>query len=123
MLSICCYYGIKKKKKKKKKKNPKWISIIKSFIEQYEWTEIDLLSYQKICKKFESNKKSVVINISFVAHNTGEKKHSYKSQNNFKRENQIIPLVITDGRKCHYLAVTKLPALLRGIPPKHEGDF
>ena len=75
MLSICCYYGIKlSKDQKKKKKNPKWISIIKSFIEQYEWTEIDLLSYQKIWKKFESNKKSVVINISFVAHNTGEKK-------------------------------------------------
>ena len=29
----------------------------------------------------------------------------------------------TDGKKCHYLAAKKLPAMLRGITSKHEGDF
>ena len=31
--------------------------------------------------------------------------------------------MITDGKKWHYLALKKLSALLRGITPKHEGDF
>ena len=31
--------------------------------------------------------------------------------------------MITDGEKCHYLAVKKLSALLTGITSKHEGDF
>ena len=31
--------------------------------------------------------------------------------------------MITDGEKWHYLAVKKLPILLRGITSKHNGDF
>ena len=31
--------------------------------------------------------------------------------------------MITDGEKCHYLAVKSLSALFRGITSKHEGDF
>ena len=31
--------------------------------------------------------------------------------------------MITDGKKCHYLAIKRFSALLRGIPSKHEGDF
>ena len=31
--------------------------------------------------------------------------------------------MITDGEKCHYLAVKKLCALLRGVTSKHNGDF
>ena len=31
--------------------------------------------------------------------------------------------MIPNGEKWHYLAVKKLSALLRGIMPKHSGDF
>ena len=31
--------------------------------------------------------------------------------------------MITHGKKWHYLAVKKLPALLRGIKSSHNGDF
>ena len=31
--------------------------------------------------------------------------------------------MITDGEKWYYLAVKKLPALLKGITSKHKGDF
>ena len=31
--------------------------------------------------------------------------------------------MITDGKKWHHFAVKKLPALLRRITSKHEGDF
>ena len=32
-------------------------------------------------------------------------------------------LMITDGKKWHYLAVKSLSTLLRGIKSKHDGDF
>ena len=31
--------------------------------------------------------------------------------------------MITNGKKCHYLAVKKLSALLREIASNHKGDF
>ena len=48
---------------------------------------------------------------------------AYKSKYNFKRQNQVILLMITDGRKWHYLAVKKLPALLRGITSNHVWEL
>ena len=50
-------------------------------------------------------------------------KLAYKSKYNFKRENQVILLIITDGKKWHYVAVKSLSALLRGITSNHVGDF
>ena len=47
----------------------------------------------------------------------------YKPKHNFKRENQIILLMITDGKKWHYLAVKGLSALLRRTTSSHCGDF
>ena len=38
-------------------------------------------------------------------------------------ENQVNLLIITDGKKWHYLAVKSLSALLRGITSNHNGDF
>ena len=32
-------------------------------------------------------------------------------------------MVISDGKKWHYLAVKKLSALLKEIPSNHGGDF
>ena len=46
-----------------------------------------------------------------------------KSKHNFMRENQVILLMITDGKKWHYLAVKSLSAMLRGITSNHHGDF
>ena len=58
-----------------------------------------------------------------MPYDTEEIRHAYKSNHNLKRENQVILLMITDGKKWHYLTVKKLSALLRGITSKHEGDF
>ena len=44
-------------------------------------------------------------------------------QNNLKRENQVILLMITDGEKWHYVAVKKLSALFKGITSKQKEDF
>ena len=47
----------------------------------------------------------------------------HTNQNNFKRKNQVILLMITDSKKWHYLAVKSVPALLRGITSNQNGDF
>ena len=58
-----------------------------------------------------------------MPHNTKEIRHAYKSKYNLSRENQVILLMITDGKKWHYLAVKILFGLLRGIASNHKGDF
>ena len=50
--------------------------------------------------------------------------HAYISKYNRKRKNQLILLMITDdGKRCHYLDVRSLSALLRGISSTNNGDF
>ena len=105
------------------KSNPERISKIKPFIDQYNWKEIDFPSHSKDWKKFEQNNKTIALNILFVPHNTEKIRLAYKSKHNFKRENQIILLMIADGKKWHYLTVKSLSALLRGITSNHKEDF
>ena len=105
------------------KNNPERISKIKPFIDQYNWKEIDFSSHKKEWKKFEKNNKSVTLNILYLPHNTEEIRHAYVSKYNTNRENHIILLMITDGKKWHYLTVKKFSALLRGVTSKHVGDF
>ena len=78
------------------KKNPRRIAKVKPFIDQYNWKEIDFPSRSKDWKKFESNNKSVALNILYVPHNTEKIRHGI-SQNNLKRENQVIILMIITG--------------------------
>ena len=41
----------------------------------------------------------------FVPYNTKEIRTAYKSKNNNGRENEVILLMITNGKKWHYLAL------------------
>ena len=52
------------------KKDPQRITKIKPFIDQYNWKERDFPSNKKDSKKFESNDKSIVLNILYVPDNT-----------------------------------------------------
>ena len=81
------------------KDHPERISNIKTFIDQYNWKEIDFPSHGKDWKKFESNNKSIALNILYVPHNSEKIGHAYKSKCNLARENQVILLMITDGEK------------------------
>ena len=74
-------------------------------------------------KKFEQNNKTIALNVLFVSHNTETIRVAYRSEYNHKRKKQVILLMITDGKKWHYLAVTNLSALLQGNSSNHEGDF
>ena len=105
------------------KKDPQRILKIKPFIDQYNWEEIDFPSHSKDLKKFEQTNKTITLNIVFVPFNTVKRRLAYKSKHDFKRENQVILLTISDGKKWHYLAVKSVPALLRGITSNHNWDF
>ena len=58
-----------------------------------------------------------------MPYNTEEIRLAYKPKNNTKRKNQVILLMIINGKKGHYLAVKELSALLRGITSNHKGEF
>ena len=103
--------------------HPERISKIKPFIDKYNWKETEFPSHSKDWKKIESNDKSIAVNILYVPHNTEEIRYTYKSKYNLNGKNQVILLMITDGKKWHYLAVKNLSALLTGISSTHEGDF
>ena len=112
------------------------VSKIKPFIGQYEWKRIDFASYLKDWKQFEEVNEKVALSILFVPHNTKQIRLTYKLKYNYKRDNQVILLMITDGEKLHYLALKSLPtfdgkkwrnlavkslsALLRGTKSNHN---
>ena len=105
------------------KKDPRRISKIEPFIDQYNWKEINFPSQKESWRKLELNKKLIVLNFLYVPYNTKEIRHAYKSKYNLNHKNQLIILMFTDGEKWHYLAVKKLFALLRGMTGYNNGDF
>ena len=58
-----------------------------------------------------------------MPHNTKTIRVAYRSEYDHKRKKRVILLMITDGIKWHYLAVTNLPALLERKLLNYHGDF
>ena len=102
--------------------NPQRTWKIKPFVDQYNWKEIEFPSEKKDWKMFQQNSKTIALKILFVPHNNKQIRHSYKSKHSFKCEKKVILLIITDGKKWHYLAVKSSSALLRGITSNHKED-
>ena len=98
------------------------ISKIRPFIDQYNWKDIDFPPTNKDWKKFELNNE-VALNILYIPHNTKKIQLAYRSKYNLTHNKQIILLMITDGRKWHYLVVNNLSRLLRRITSNHNADF
>ena len=91
---------------------------------------------------FEENNKEVAVNILYKLPNTKEIKLAYKLKYNRKHKNQVVLLMITDGKqsdeidKWHYIAlksdsidngfnrpIRSLPRLFRGITSNNNGYF
>ena len=73
---------------------------MKPFINQYNWKEIDFPAQpSKDWKKFESNYKSIALNVLYIPYNIEKIRLAYKSKHNFKPNNQVILLMITDGKR------------------------
>ena len=99
------------------------ISKIKLFINNYNWNDINFPAAKKDWNKFEVNNKNIALNILYVPFNTKKTEIAYKSKYNLIRDNQIILLMINNGKNWHYLAVTNLSGLLRGISSNHNSDY
>ena len=104
-------------------KHPQRISKIKPFIDNYNWNDNNFPTAKKDWNKFELNNKDVALNILYVPFNTKKIEIAYKSTYNLIRDNQIILLMISNGKNRHYLAVKSLSRLLRGITSNHDGDY
>ena len=104
------------------KTNPERISKLKPYIDKYNWEGIDFPTGQKDWIKFEQNNKTIALNILFIPHNTETIRIAYRSEHNNKRKKLVILLMITDGKKWHYLAITNLSALLQGKSSNHYKD-
>ena len=62
--------------------------------------------------KFERISKANALNVLYIRRNTKTISVAYRSEYNNKRKKQVILLMISNGEKQHYLAVTSLSALL-----------
>ena len=104
-------------------RDPQRISKLKPYINKYNWEGIEFPAGPKDWKKFERNNKTIALNILFVPHNTKTIRVAYRPEYINKHKKQVILLVIADGKKWHYLAVTNLSALFKGKLSNHHEDF
>ena len=103
--------------------HPQRISNLIPFISNYNWGEINFPAGPKEYSDFEKNNTTIALNIFYVPHKELDIRPCYISKFNKTREHHANLLMITDGTdKWHYLAVKRIPALLRGISSTHDGD-
>ena len=116
--------------------HPERMLNIDFFSYMYNWKGIEFPAGIRDLKRFERNNKTIALNISFAPHNEKTIILAYKSKYNSKRKNQVVLLMITDGKKWHYIAlksertddgfnrpIRSLSRLFRGITSNHDGDF
>ena len=104
-------------------KAPQRISKLKLYINKYMWKGINFPATPKDWKKFELNNKTIVLNVLYIPYNTKAISFAYRSEYNNKRKKQVVLLMITNGKKYHYFALTNLSALLQGNSSNHGRDF
>ena len=116
--------------------HPERITNIGPHIGLYNWEVIEFSAGIKDWEMFERNSKAIALNIFFVLHNKKTINLAYKSKNNRKRENQVVLLMIANGKKWHYIAlksertndgfnrpIRNLSRLFRRLASTHCGDF
>ena len=89
--------------------HPERISKLKPYINRYNWEGIEFRAGPKDWIKFEQNNKTIALNILFIQHST-KTRVAYRSEYNNKCKKQVILLMINDGKKWLYLAITNLSA-------------
>ena len=76
------------------------------FMDKYNWEHIDFPAGIRDWKKIEKNNETIALNILQVPHEEKNIIHVYKSKYNHSCKNQVVLLMITDGEKWHYTALT-----------------
>ena len=104
---------------------PQRISIIMRFINNYDWTNIDFPAGPSEYKTFEKYNDNIALNVFCYVNKENETGPVFISKNNKTRNYHANLLVISNEKSTiwHYTAITNIPALLRGITSKNNGDF
>ena len=66
---------------------------------EYNWKRIEFPAGIKDWKRFEKNNKTIALNILSAPHGKKTINLAYKSKYNCKCKNQVVLLMITDGKK------------------------
>ena len=74
-------------------------------------------------QKLETNINTIALNVLYIPSNTKTISIARRSEYDNKRKKQVILLMITNGKKQNYLAVTNLSALFQKISSNHHRDF
>ena len=77
---------------------------LENIFKKIKHEEKDFSSHQRDWKKFEQNNALIALNVLFASQNNEEIMLLYKSEHNFKWENNVLLLMINDDEK-HYFAV------------------
>ena len=99
------------------------MSKLKPYINKYNWEGIEFPAGPNKWIKLERNNKAIALNILLIQRNTKARSVAYRSEYNNKRKKQVILLMITDGKKWHYLAVINLSALFKEKLSNRKGDL
>ena len=89
----------------------------------YNWKDINFPLHKEDWNTFEKNIKSIALNNFYVPYNTKQIMPAYISKYSCDRKNQTNLLMISNGKKWHYLATKSIPMLFRGITSTNNGDF
>ena len=92
--------------------HPERMSKIKSFVNNFNWENINFPPQEQDYQQFEMNNKSIALYILQIR-DQEKISHYYKPEHNKTRENKVILLMITDNDKQHYLAVKRFNSLLK----------
>ena len=91
------------------KNQPERVTNIEPYICLYNWERIEFPAGIKDSKRFERNNKTIALNILFVPNNKKAINLAYKSKYNRKCKNQVVFLMITNGKKWHYIVLKSEP--------------
>ena len=82
-------------------------------MKQYDSNGIKFPLHKKDWNKFHKNNNTIALNVLFVLYNTKQIRLAYALKHYSYTEKQVIFLMITDGKKWHYLFVKRLHCLIK----------
>ena len=94
--------------------------LTRSFIINMKGKKQNSFQKEKFWRKIETKNKIIALNVLFSA-SIGDEVNQVHLKTQFRARKQSNCLMITDGKKWHYLAVKSLSKLLQEITSKNDG--
>ena len=120
-INKCFQYAVTVVLNYEEKKDPQKITKVKPFVNKYNWEGINFPSENDDWKKIVKNKVTITFNVLYAQREKIYLAYVWKYNSNC--EKQVIPLMVSNGEKWHYLTIKKLSALLIGTTSKNNDDF